>query len=60
MGQVRLLPASYNEMIEPGHLVRVLNVAIDHLELKPLLAQYKGGGTSSYHPMMMLKVLVYA
>lgn len=22
--------------------------------------QYKGGGTSSYHPMMMLKVLIYA
>ena len=60
MGQVRLLPASYDEMIEPGHLVRVVNDAIDQLDLSPLLAQYKGGGTSSYHPLMMLKVLVYA
>lgn len=60
MGQVRLLPASYDEMIAPGHLVRVVNDAINQLDLSPLLAQYKGGGTSSYHPLMMLKVLVYA
>jgi hypothetical protein len=25
-----------------------------------LLAEYVGGGSSSYHPMMLLKVLVYA
>jgi transposase len=25
-----------------------------------LEGQYKGGGTSSYHPKMLLKVLVYA
>ena len=30
------------------------------MDLEPLLRQYKGGGTSSYHPRMMLKVLVYA
>jgi transposase len=60
MGQVRLLPPSYDELIEPGHLVRVVSDAIDQLDLSPLLAQYKGGGTSSYHPLMMLKVVVYA
>src|SRR4030042_580563 len=30
------------------------------MDLSRLLAQYKGGGTSSYHPKMLLKVLVYA
>jgi len=25
----------------------------------PFLAKYKGGGAGSYHPKMMLKVLVY-
>ena len=60
VGQVRLLPPSYDELIEAGHLVRVVNDAIDQLDLSPLLAQYKGGGTSSYHPLMMLKILVYA
>ena len=28
--------------------------------MEALLGKYKGGGTSSYHPRMMLKVLVYA
>lgn len=43
-----------------GHLVRQVNAAIEALDLEVLLAQYEGGGTSSYHPKMMLKVLVYA
>jgi transposase len=60
MNQVHLLPPSYDELIEVGHLVRVVSAAIDKLDLSPLLAQYKGGGTSSYHPQMLLKVLVYA
>lgn len=60
MAQPQLLPPSLDELIEPDHLVRVVNAAIDQLDLRPLLAQYKGGGTSSYHPQMLLKVLVYA
>jgi transposase len=60
MHQDQLLPPSYDEVIEAGHLVRVVNEAIDKLDLSALLAQYKGGGTSSYHPQMLLKVLVYA
>lgn len=60
MHQVHLLPPSYDDLIEPEHLVRVVSAAIDKLDLRPLLARYKGGGTSSYHPQMLLKVLVYA
>ena len=60
MNQYYLLPPSYEELIEAGHLVRVVSAAIDKLDLRTLLAQYKGGGTSSYHPQMLLKVLVYA
>ena len=60
MHQQYLLPPSYDDLIEPEHLVRVVSAAIDKLDLRPLLAQYKGGGTSSYHPQMLLKVLVYA
>lgn len=60
MHQQYLLPPSYDDLIEPGHLVRVVSGAIDKLDLRPLVAQYKGGGTSSYHPQMLLKVLVYA
>jgi transposase len=60
MHQDQLLPPSYDEIIEKGHLVRVVNKAIESLDLSVLVAQYKGGGTSSYHPQMLLKVLVYA
>jgi transposase len=60
MHQQYLLPPSYDDLIEPEHLVRVVSAAIDKLDLRPLMAQYKGGGTSSYHPQMLLKVLVYA
>lgn len=58
--QVSLLPPSLEELIPEDHLVRVVNRIIERLDLAPLLAQYKGGGTSSFHPKMMLKVLVYA
>jgi len=33
---------------------------VEGIDIGPLLVKYKEGGTSSYHPRMMLKVLVYA
>jgi transposase len=60
MNQVALLPPSYDELISEDHLVRVVNDAVEKIDLSSLIAQYKGGGTSSYHPKMLLKVLVYA
>jgi len=60
MSQMKLMPQSYEEKIPTGHLVRLVNEAIETLDLSILLSQYEGGGTSSYHPKMMLKVLVYA
>src|SRR5512139_287949 len=59
-GQVVFLPIDLEAQIPSKHLVRVVNVAIEKMDLSRLLAQYKGGGTSSYHPKMLLKVLVYA
>src|SRR3990170_6262762 len=55
-----LLPTDLDELIPGQHLVRVVDRAIEQIDLEPVLRQYKGGGTSSYHPKMMLKVLVYA
>ena len=59
-GQIVLLPTDLEAQIPANHLVRVVNRTIEQLELKTLLAQYKGGGASSYHPKMLLKVLIYA
>lgn len=59
-GQPALIPPSWDELIPAEHVVRVVNRTVEQIDLEPLLGQYKGGGVSSYHPKMMLKVLVYA
>ncbi len=60
MEQPMLLPPSLEEMIPAGHMVRIVNEFIETIDLSALIATYKVGGTSSYHPKMLLKVLVYA
>ena len=60
MGQPSLLPPSLEELIPEDHVVRTVHTAIEQLDLSILYQQYRGGGTSSYHPKMMLKVLVYS
>ena len=46
-------------MIDPSHPVRVVNQVIDSLDLDIIFNKYKGGGCSSYHPRLLLKLLVY-
>lgn len=58
--QISLLPESLEELISSTHLVRVVNETMERMDLQPLIDSYKGGGTSSYHPKMMMKILVYA
>ncbi len=57
--QGMLLPPSLDELIAGAHPVRVVNEVIESLNLELLEKAYKGGGTSSYHPRMLLKILVY-
>jgi transposase len=58
--QLLLLPPDIGLLIPDNHLVRVVDKVINQLKLSPLFDTYLGGGTSSYHPRMMLKVLTYA
>ena len=58
--QGMLLPPSLEELIGKTHAVRVVNSVIDKIDIGPLVDTFKGGGTSSYHPAMLLKILVYA
>jgi len=60
MDQPALLPPTLDELVPKDHLVRVVNQTIEVLNIDSLLKRYKGGGTSSFHPKMMLKVMVYA
>jgi transposase len=57
--QTMLLPPSLDELIIEAHPVRTVSSVIDQLDLTLLEREYAGGGTSSYHPRMLLKVLVY-
>jgi len=54
-----LLPPSLDELIPGNHVVRVVRKVIDSLDIDPILKKYKGGGASSFHPKLMLKILVY-
>lgn len=54
-----LFPPTIGELIPAHHKVRLINEAIDGMDLDKVLSTYKGGGTSSYHPKMLLKILVY-
>ena len=58
--QPTLLPASYEEMVPMNHAVRVVNEVLERIDIGGLERSYKGGGASSYHPRILLKVLVYA
>ena len=58
--QPMLIPPSYEDLVAENHPVRVVNEVIERIDIGALERSYKGGGTSSYHPRMLLKVLVYA
>lgn len=58
--QAMLLPPSLDELIVANHPVRVVDDVLSKIDIQPLIRKYKTGGSSSYHPGMLLKVLVYA
>jgi len=60
MNQPQLLPQRVEELIPGKHLVRVVNQLIEGMDLTEVEKGYKGGGASSFHPRMLLKVIVYA
>lgn len=55
-----LLPPSLEELISANHPVRIINKVLEQIDIQPLVKQYKPGGTSSFHPLMLLKVIVFA
>jgi transposase len=58
--QVTLLPENLSDFIDEGDMVRVVNDLIDKVNLGSLYSTYSGGGATSYHPKMLLKVIIYA
>jgi transposase len=58
--QLMAFPPNLDELIAADHPVRIVNEVLEKVDISSIIAQYKPGGTSSYHPRMLLKVLVYA
>ncbi|MGG0938611.1 IS1182 family transposase [Brevibacillus centrosporus] len=54
------LPMDLEEDIPENHSVRVVNDAVNRLDDKIFAAAYPGGGRDSYHPKMLIKVIIYA
>ncbi|WP_133309167.1 transposase, partial [Aeribacillus pallidus] len=47
-------------LIPEHHVARVVDEMVEAIPDKQLFSHYKGGGRSSYHPKMMLKIILYA
>lgn len=58
--QFSILPPSYDDFVPEHHPVRIVNSILDQIDISSIERTYKGGGTSSYHPRDLLKVLIYA
>jgi transposase len=59
-GQISLFPASLEEKVPEDSPTRLINRIVDSPDIVKVIDTYKGGGTSSYHPRMMLKVVLFA
>lgn len=55
-----LFPEDIFGKIPENHPVRLVNQVVDNLNIDHILAEYKGGGASSFHPRMLIKVLFYS
>ncbi len=55
-----LFPENIFERIPLDHPVRLVDQVVDQLDLDHIIRLYKGGGTTSFHPRMLIKVLFYA
>ena len=54
-----LLPPSVDEWLPQRHLARFVVEVVDGLDLSELVQDYRGSGSASYHPAMLLSLLVY-
>ena len=54
-----LLPPSVDEWLPEKHLARFVVEVIDGLDLRAMSGDYRGSGSASYHPRMLLGLLVY-
>src|SRR3954451_11665802 len=54
-----LLPPSVDEWLPKTHLARFVVEVIDGLDLSAMTKSYRGSGSASYHPAVLLGIVVY-
>src|SRR5437016_13872484 len=54
-----LLPPSVDEWLPEKHLARFVVEVVDGLDLRAMSGSYRGSGSASYHPALLLGLLVY-
>ena len=54
-----LLPPSVDEWLPERHLARFVVEVVDQLDLSAMVKAYRGSGSASYHPSMLLGLLIY-
>ena len=54
-----LLPPSVDEWLPEQHLARFVVETIEQLDLRAMVKSYRGSGSASYHPSVLLGLLVY-
>src|SRR5882724_1257657 len=54
-----LLPPSVDEWLPERHLARFVVEVVDGLDLRAMSGSYRGSGSASYHPVLLLGLLVY-
>jgi len=59
--QIYLMPASLQDWLPKGHLAYFISDVVDQLDLSVIMNRYQEEkGYPPYHPVMMVKVLLYA
>jgi len=54
-----LMPPSVDEWLPEKHLARFVVDVLAGLDLRAMLGSYRGSGAASYHPSILLGILVY-
>src|SRR5260370_12512089 len=54
-----LLPPSVDEWLPERHLARFVVEVIERLDLSAMVKAYRGSGSASYHPSVLLRLVVY-
>jgi transposase len=54
-----LMPPSFDEWLPEKHLARFVVEVVDGLDLSAMSKSYRGSGSASYHPAVLLSLLVY-